>query len=70
MKQNVGTIDRIIRMIAAIVIVALYFTNQITGTAAIILGVIALVAVVTSIIGICPAYLAVGVSTKEEDKEE
>lgn len=66
MKQNMGTVDRIIRLIAAAVIVALYFTDQISGTAAIILGVIALVAVVTSIIGICPAYLAVGVSTKEK----
>jgi len=39
MKHNMGSIDRALRVLAAVVIGILYFTNQITGIAAIILGV-------------------------------
>lgn len=71
MNKNMGTVDRVIRIIVALLIAALYFTGQITGTAAIILGVIAIVALLTSIIGICPAYVPLGLSTKGKgDKEE
>jgi amino acid transporter len=68
MKQNMGTIDRVIRIVAAIVIGILYFTNQITGTAAIILGVIAVIFLLTSFIAFCPLYLPFKFSTKKEEK--
>jgi amino acid transporter len=68
MKQNMGTIDRVIRIVAAIVIGILYFTNQITGTAAIILGVIAVIFLLTSFIAFCPLYLPFKFSTKKEAK--
>ena len=58
-----GTIDRIIRVILAVVVVVLYFTGQITGIAAIILGVVALIFVVTSAIGFCPLYVPLKLST-------
>lgn len=64
MKQNMGTIDRVIRLIITLIIAALYLTGQITGTAAIILGIIAVVFLLTSIIGLCPAYLPFGLSTR------
>lgn len=58
-----GLTDKLIRIIAAIVIAVLYFTNQITGTTAIILGVIAVAFVATSFISFCPLYMPFGIST-------
>jgi len=66
MKKNMGTIDKAIRIVVAIVIGVLYFTGQITGTAAIILGVLAIAFLLTSIVGTCPLYLPVGLSTKKD----
>ena len=43
MKKNMGTLDRSIRTILALLVAVLYFTGQISGTAAIILGIIAVV---------------------------
>jgi hypothetical protein len=63
MKKNVGTADRIIRAIMAVAIIALYFAGQITGTAVIILGILAVILLATSLVGICPAYLLLGIST-------
>ena len=68
MKQNMGFVDRGIRILAAIVIGILYFTNQITGTAAIILGVLAVVFLLTSFISFCPLYVLFKISTKKEKK--
>jgi len=71
MKKNMGSIDRIIRIILAIVIAVLYFTHSITGTAAIILGIIAIIFLLTSFIGVCPAYIPFKISTicKKEEKK-
>lgn len=66
MKKNMGTVDKAIRVIVAIVIGVLYFTGQITGTAAIILGILAVVFLLTSLVGTCPLYLPVGLSTKKD----
>jgi hypothetical protein len=67
MKKNMGTIDRIIRVAIAIIIAVLYFTGQITGLAAIILGIIAVIFVLTSIFAFCPLYLPFGISTRKKD---
>ncbi|WP_428635225.1 YgaP family membrane protein [Sedimenticola sp.] len=64
MKANMGTVDRVIRLIVVVIIAALYFTNQISGLALIILGVIAVAFLVTSLIGWCPLYAPFGISTK------
>ena len=66
MKKNMGQTDRIIRIIAAIIIAVLYFAHVITGTLAIVLGVIAVIFLVTSLIGFCPLYTLLGVSTKKK----
>ncbi|MFZ3041953.1 MAG: DUF2892 domain-containing protein [Thiobacillus sp.] len=68
MKQNMGGVDKVIRLVVAAIIAALYFTGQITGTAAIILGIIAVAFLVTSLIGWCPTYVPFGISTKKTDK--
>lgn len=68
MAQNMGAADRIIRLGVVAIIAALYFAGQITGTAAIILGVIAVAFLVTSLIGFCPSYVPFGISTKRAVK--
>ena len=69
MKPNMGTLDRSIRTILALVVAALYITGKITGTAAIILGIIAVIFLVTSIIGFCPLYVLLGFKTIKEKEE-
>ena len=52
-------------LIVAGLIAVLYFTHQITGTAAIILGALAVVFLLTSLISFCPLYLPLGLSTRK-----
>ena len=63
MKKNIGTIDKSIRVLIAIVIGVLYFTNVISGTLAIVLAGLAIVFIVTSFISFCPLYLPFNIST-------
>lgn len=60
-----GSIDRTVRTIIAIVVAALYFTGQISGTTAIILGILAIVFLLTSFVGTCPLYLPFGLTTRK-----
>ncbi len=69
MKKNMGTIDRVIRILVAVVIIALYFMGEITGTAAIILIIFAAVFILTSFMSFCPLYLPFGLSTAGKKKE-
>ena len=64
MKKNLGKVDRIIRLLIALTIVALFLTNIITGTLAIVLLIVAGVFVLTSLISFCPLYWSVGANTK------
>jgi len=64
MKKNMGKTDRIIRITIAAIIAVLYFMNVISGTWMIVLGVLALVFVLTSFISFCPLYLPFGISTR------
>ncbi|MDH3267875.1 MAG: DUF2892 domain-containing protein [Ignavibacteria bacterium] len=69
MKKNMGSMDRGIRMLLAVIVAILYFTNQITGVAAIVLGIFAVVFLLTSLMGFCPAYFPFKLSTlKKSDK--
>jgi hypothetical protein len=63
MKTNMGSADRIIRLIVAAVIAVLYFTDSITGTLGIVLLSLAGVFVLTSFIGFCPLYAPFGIKT-------
>jgi len=67
MKKNMGTIDKVIRILVAVVFVVLYFTHVISGTLGIILLILAAVFVVTSILGFCPLYLPFGLSTNKKE---
>jgi hypothetical protein len=63
MKKNMGSADKIIRIIIAVAVFILYFTGTITGTLGILLIVFAVIFVLTSLIGTCPLYLPLGLST-------
>ena len=65
MKHNMGTIDRIVRLIAVAIVAGLYFTGQISGTVAIVLGILAVIFLVTSLIGFCPLYVPLKLTTKK-----
>ncbi|HQE11369.1 MAG TPA: DUF2892 domain-containing protein [Flavipsychrobacter sp.] len=63
MKKNVGTIDRYIRILFAIVVVILYYTKQIEGTTAIVAGIVAMIMLATSFLNFCPIYAILGINT-------
>jgi len=65
MTKNMGKVDRILRVLLAIVVGVLYVTNVISGTLAIILGIFAVVFLATSAVSYCPLYGPLGISTRE-----
>jgi len=66
MPKNMGTADRIIRSLLGVAIVVLYFTHAITGTVAIVLGLIAAAFLISSALSTCPIYLPFGWSTRSK----
>jgi hypothetical protein len=66
MKHNVGTPDRIIRLVVAAIIAFLYLNGTIEGTIGIILIVVAIVFALTSFISFCPIYALLGLSSKKK----
>jgi hypothetical protein len=67
MKKNMNTIDRIIRLLLAIIIGFLILNGSITGLAGILLGIFAVIFLATGIISFCPLYKALGISTIRKD---
>lgn len=63
MKKNMGSIDKTIRIAIAVLIAVLYFTDVISGTLALVLGALALIFVLTSLVSFCPLYLPFGIKT-------
>jgi len=63
MKKNMGNADRVIRLAAAVAIGALYGLGYLSGTVAIVLGVVAVAFFATSLIGWCPMYMPFGLLT-------
>ncbi len=68
MKQNMGSYDRIIRMFAALLIGGLYFGGVLSGTTAIVLGLLAVILLSTGTFGFCPLYRPFGFSTRKMEK--
>ena len=63
MKKNIGTLDRILRVLIAIVITVLYLNHTITGTLGIVLIILSGIFIITSLIQICPLYLPFGLNS-------
>ena len=70
MKKNMGSADRTIRLLVAIVVIGLYITGKITGTTAIVLLALSAIFVLTSLISFCPLYLPFGISTRGKNEKE
>lgn len=65
MKSNLSKMDRMIRLVIATLIIILYTMGMISGTVAIVLGVVAGIFLLTSMVSFCPLYKALGISTKK-----
>lgn len=63
MTQNMGSLDRLLRTAAAITVGVLYAIGTIGGTTATILGIFAVIFLLTSFVGTCPLYMPFGLST-------
>ena len=66
MKPNMGTVDRIIRVLLAIIMAVLYFSGTVTGTLGIILLVLAGIFLLTNLISFCPLYAPFKFSTRKQ----
>lgn len=66
MKKNMGSMDRGIRVLVAVVVAALIMTDVLTGTLAIFAGLFAAVFLFTSFVSFCPLYAPFGWSTTKK----
>jgi hypothetical protein len=62
--KNVGTLDRTIRLVAVAGIAAAIMTGLASGTAALVLGVVGVVLLITALTSTCPGYFPFGLSTR------
>jgi hypothetical protein len=65
MKNNMSSMDRIIRAVIAVIIGVLIYTNVVSGALAIIIGLVAVIFLVTALLGFCPLYTLFKFSTKK-----
>jgi hypothetical protein len=63
MVANMGSADRIIRVMLAVLFAVLYYTGTVTGTVGLVLLVLGGVFLLTSVIGWCPLYTVFGIRT-------
>jgi hypothetical protein len=70
MKRNIGSADRVIRLLAAALIAILVFTGALTGTVAVVSGIAAAILALTALVRICPLYLPFGLSTNKQAKTQ
>ncbi|MBK7443160.1 MAG: DUF2892 domain-containing protein [Bacteroidetes bacterium] len=63
MKKNMGSADRIIRILIAAVFAVLYFTGTVSGTLGLVLLILGAVFVLTSLVSFCPLYTIFGMNT-------
>ncbi len=56
MKVNESMVDRVVRGLVGLVLLALYFSNTVTGTLGIVLVIVGAVALLTGLVGFCPLY--------------
>jgi amino acid transporter len=68
MKKNMGSLDRVLRIMAGVVFAVLIFAKVVSGALAIIMGLLAIMFVVTSLIGVCPGYVPFRISTQSKPR--
>lgn len=62
-----GSLDKTIRILVAVAVAVLYFTKMISGTTAIVLGILAIVFAVTAFLNFCPLYTLIGMNTNKKE---
>lgn len=65
MKTNESGLDRVIRVVAGIALLVLFFTNVISGTLGIVLLIIGALLLITGIVGFCPLYALLKIRTNK-----
>ncbi len=70
MKTNMGKLDKTLRVMAAVTIFILFFEKIISGTVAIVLLVVAGIFLLTSLVGFCPIYKILGISSRKKKTEK
>jgi hypothetical protein len=68
MKKNMGRLDRTIRLLVALAIAGLLIARVVKGTAAVVLIIVAVILMLTTLVGFCPLYVPLKASTKEGEK--
>ncbi len=68
MKNNMHTIDRIIRVLFAVIVAVLYYKGTVTGALAYVLIAVAAILLLTSLVNFCPLYSVFGISTRKNSK--
>lgn len=63
MKKNMGTVDRLVRILVAAVLAFLYYNGTLSGTIGMVALVVAGVFALTSLISFCPLYTLLGLNT-------
>lgn len=67
MKKNMGSADKLIRVLIAVVIAVLYYLGKIEGTLAIVLMAFAIIFLLTSLVSFCPLYTIFGIKTNKKE---
>ena len=67
MKKNMGSVDKMIRVVVALVLAALVYTGKVEGTAAYVVIAVGAIFVLTSLISFCPLYLPFKINTCKKD---
>ena len=66
MKQNIGSTDRVIRLLLAIVMTGLFLGKLVTGTIGIILIILSAVFLITGMVKFCPIYFPFKINTNRK----
>lgn len=64
MPKNMGSVDKVVRIVAAVAVAGLILAGVLQGAAAVVLGIVAVVFVATSLVGTCPLYLPFKIDTR------
>jgi len=68
MKKNLGAIDKLVRLVVALLLIIVYFQGLVVGILGVVFLIIAAIFVVTSLVGICPIYAVFGISSCPVEK--
>ena len=63
MIKNMGSADRLVRSLVAVIVLGLILADVVTGTLAWVMGIASVIFVATSLMGSCPLYGPLGIST-------